>query len=210
MDKEVDRLTRDIEREEKLATRELSMKETADTFKPSPATGAGEARTMEYRGHKITIPCQLRRPEPGLREVPFEGARGSDRGRTEGASGGCGYLRRIPRCAPTQFVLRLIQAVDNEVFIRGLATIFPVTKSESLGAPSLDNDVADPTWTGEITAASEDSTLSFGKRELTPSSAFKADQGFGKTSPRVRDGRGEPRHSAASLQARRCEGKRLS
>lgn len=37
-----------------------------------------------------------------------------------------------------------------------------------MGAPSLDADPADATWTGEITAASEDSTMSFGKRELKP------------------------------------------
>jgi HK97 family phage major capsid protein len=58
--------------------------------------------------------------------------------------------------------------MDNEVFIRGLATVYPVTKAESLGAPSLDTDVADPTWTAEIKTGTEDSSMSFGKRELTP------------------------------------------
>lgn len=70
--------------------------------------------------------------------------------------------------APQQFVARLIKDIDNSVFIRNLATTFTVPKAESLGAPSLDNDPADPVWTAEILTGDEDSTMSFGKRELYP------------------------------------------
>lgn len=167
MDSEVDRLTREIEREERLDTREKEMKASAETFRPDPTPGGGEVREIEYRGQKITLPgnsdIQNRAWNKflsrGMRAVAGEELRALQ----ADADIYGGFL-----VAPMQFVLRLIQAVDNEVFIRGLATVYPVTKSESLGAPSLDNDVADPTWTGEITTASEDSTLSFGKRELTP------------------------------------------
>ena len=38
----------------------------------------------------------------------------------------------------------------------------------ALGVPSLDNDPADPAWTAEIGTGDEDSTMSFGKRELFP------------------------------------------
>ncbi len=69
---------------------------------------------------------------------------------------------------PEQFVNQLIQAVNNTVLIRQLATVIPVTNAESLGIPSLDNDPADPTWTAEILTGSEDSTMSFGKRALFP------------------------------------------
>lgn len=80
---------------------------------------------------------------------------------TNSASGG--YLQ-----PPQEFVARLIQAVDNLTFMRRIGTSFQVPQAESLGAPSLDNDPADPTWVGELSIGSEDSTMSFGKRELRP------------------------------------------
>ena len=67
-----------------------------------------------------------------------------------------------------QFVNTLIKAIDNKVFVRGLATKFQVPSSQSLGAASLDNNPADAAWTAEILTGDEDSTMSFGKRELTP------------------------------------------
>jgi HK97 family phage major capsid protein len=167
MDVEVDRLTRDIEREKKLETREKDFKDSADPFKPNPQGATGEVRTLEYRGQKITLPgnadVQKRAFNTflsrGLSAVPGEELRALQ---ADSDIYG-GFL-----VAPPQFVLKLIQAMDNEVFIRGLATVFPVTKAESLGAPSMDNDIADPSWTAEIATGTEDSTLSFGKRELAP------------------------------------------
>lgn len=67
-----------------------------------------------------------------------------------------------------QFVDRLIMDLDNEVFVRRFADVQQVANAESLGAPSLDNDPADPTWTSELAIGTEDSTMSFGGRELTP------------------------------------------
>lgn len=74
-----------------------------------------------------------------------------------------GYL--VP---PQQFIANLIKSIDDEVFIRQLATVYPVTSSDSIGAPSLDADPADAAWTAEIGAISEDSTMAFGARELRP------------------------------------------
>ncbi|NCC68531.1 MAG: phage major capsid protein, partial [Clostridia bacterium] len=79
-----------------------------------------------------------------------------------------GYLH-----AAEQFVGRLIKGIDNRVFIRQLATILPVTSADSLGAPTLDADISDPTWTTEIAAPSEDSTMAFGKRNLQPEQLSK-------------------------------------
>ncbi len=62
----------------------------------------------------------------------------------------------------------IIKKMDNEVFIRKLATVYRAPRSESLGVPALDNDPGDPTWTAEIGTVNEDSTMSFGARELTP------------------------------------------
>ena len=70
--------------------------------------------------------------------------------------------------APEQFVADLIKAMDNQVFLRRLGTVISMGKASSLGAASLDADPADATWTTEIASRSEDSTMSFGKRELNP------------------------------------------
>ena len=69
---------------------------------------------------------------------------------------------------PEQFVADLIKELDNKVFIRGLATVIPVTTSDSLGAPTLEADVSDPDWTTEIKSVDEDTTMALGKRALTP------------------------------------------
>lgn len=70
--------------------------------------------------------------------------------------------------APQQFVADLIQAVDNAVFIRGLATVSQLVGAHSIGRPSRDVDVSDCDWTSELATGNEDSDLAFGKRELTP------------------------------------------
>lgn len=70
--------------------------------------------------------------------------------------------------APQQFIADLLETAKNMVFIRQLATVYSVPKAESLGRPTLDNDVGDPTWTAEILTGDEDTDLSFGKRELFP------------------------------------------
>lgn len=69
---------------------------------------------------------------------------------------------------PQLFLAELIEAVRNQTIMRGLSTVRSVPKAESLGAPALDNRPGDPTWTGEILTGDEDSTMSFGKRELYP------------------------------------------
>lgn len=69
---------------------------------------------------------------------------------------------------PEQFVARLIDGLDEMLALRAVSTTFRVTNAESLGAPSLDNDPADDTWTSEILTGSADTTMSFGKRSLSP------------------------------------------
>lgn len=69
---------------------------------------------------------------------------------------------------PQQFVMRLIKAIDDVVYLRQWGTAMPVTSAQSLGAPSLDADPADATWTSELATGSEDSNMTFGKRELNP------------------------------------------
>jgi len=69
---------------------------------------------------------------------------------------------------PQKFVATLIQAVDDEVFMRRFATIHKLPSAETLGFPKLTADPADADWTAEILTGSEDSTMAFGKREFRP------------------------------------------
>jgi HK97 family phage major capsid protein len=70
--------------------------------------------------------------------------------------------------APQQFVNELLKGVDNMVFVRQYARVFPLASAESLGVPVLDSDPADPIWTSELGTGDEDSDMDFGKRELRP------------------------------------------
>lgn len=69
---------------------------------------------------------------------------------------------------PQEMVNALIKSVDDEVLIRGWATKYRIPTAASLGAPSLTADPADADWTTELAIGGEDSTMAFGKRELTP------------------------------------------
>ncbi len=79
-----------------------------------------------------------------------------------------GYLVR-----PEQFVARLIQAVDDQVLIRQLATVFQVRDASSMGTPSLDTDPSDADWTSELATGNEDTAMRFGKRSLKPNPLAK-------------------------------------
>lgn len=68
---------------------------------------------------------------------------------------------------------RLIQAIDDQVFIRQWATPNTVTQAQSLGVPTLAADPADADWTSELGTGNEDSSMSFGKRELKPNPLAK-------------------------------------
>jgi len=65
-------------------------------------------------------------------------------------------------------VNKLLKDVDNLVFIRQRATKFPLASAASMGVPTLANDISDSDWTTELATGSEDSTMSFGFRELHP------------------------------------------
>ena len=74
---------------------------------------------------------------------------------------------------PEEFVRRLIQKVDDLLFIAGLATRLQLTSANSIGAPSLDNDPSDADWTTEIADIAEDTAMDFGKRVMTPNVLVK-------------------------------------
>jgi HK97 family phage major capsid protein len=70
--------------------------------------------------------------------------------------------------APLQFVAQLLKNIDDLVFIRARATKFLVPTASGMGVPTLENDPADADWTSELATGGEDSTMSFGTRELRP------------------------------------------
>lgn len=86
---------------------------------------------------------------------------------SQGTDADGGYL------TPEAYVARLIQAIDDLVFIRKKATILTVKNAESLGVPTLVADPSDAEWTTELQTGNEDSTMEFGKRTLTPSPTAK-------------------------------------
>lgn len=153
-----------IEREEKLAEAERSAAE--QTLRNKEATGdAGKGKTTD--------------PEARVGKRGSDEYRAAFRSFLSNGRSGCTEteLRALQAdvdtgggftLAPEQFVNSLIKTVDNMVFIRQRATKFSLTSSDSMGAPSLDADPADATWTTEILTGSEDSTMAFGKRELKP------------------------------------------
>jgi HK97 family phage major capsid protein len=69
---------------------------------------------------------------------------------------------------PQQFVNKLIKAIDNVTYMRQWGTPNPVASAASLGVPTLEADPADADWTSELLIGGTDSTMAFGKRELTP------------------------------------------
>lgn len=69
---------------------------------------------------------------------------------------------------PETFVNALIKAIDDETIIRGMATVYSLGASASIGIPSLDSDPDDADWTEELSTGSEDSAMKFGKRMMVP------------------------------------------
>lgn len=176
------KLLKKIERLEALEAAETEARESAgdpvhrQTAVGQTGSGAGtEQRSTELRAKYPTltderIQLELRRERAfprvlgaflnnDTRDLAGDEARALQQDLA--ASGG--YLT-----PPLQFIEGLIQAVDNLVFMRQWATKNGVLNADSLGKVSLDNDPADPTWTGELNFGTADSTMSLGMRELHP------------------------------------------
>lgn len=75
-----------------------------------------------------------------------------------------GYL--VPMATLSGFV----KFLDDNVFMRQLATVLPPTRAKSVGKLSYDTDYANADWTAEIPASdyTEDDAARWGNREMTP------------------------------------------
>ncbi len=171
MNDDIDKIGKDIEKEERVQKLEGEMEKLDEAIKPDPKgqRDAGPVSSFakdEYRaafGHYLVNGARGLNPENAdiLRNVTKFDKEMRALQVDQDIYGG--YI-----VAPEQFVMELIKDLDNEVFMRRLATTYQVPTAESLGAPSLDNDPADPEWTQEVATGDEDSTMSFGKRVLYP------------------------------------------
>lgn len=180
---EADKLRTTVEREERMLVAEADLGEpiTAST-RPATNERSGGGQQIEFRSRSMR---GTQEQDPTWRDNPewrklmrtgeatyntafrnfLRGQQASQELRalqadldTQG-----GYLM-----TPIQMVDRIIQAVDDAVYMRQWATVFAVPNADSLGVPTLENDPADADWTTELATGSEDSTMSFGRRDLKP------------------------------------------
>jgi HK97 family phage major capsid protein len=74
-----------------------------------------------------------------------------------------GYL-----VASEEFATGLLRAVDNLLFIRRYATVHTVRGADSLGIRKRTAGASTFDWSSELAVSTEDSSLTFGKKVLTP------------------------------------------
>jgi HK97 family phage major capsid protein len=174
---EIRELTRRIEREQDQADLETDLDAPQKPGVRSKPDGDKVVDFGEYRtGHKEVIKLSgddkaARHSQPLYQGAWRTALRSGFRGMADAEMRALqadsdiagGYL--IP---PQQFVASLIQFVNDQVFVRQYATKFPLMSAETMGVPALDNDPADADWTQEIVAATEDTTMTIGKRQLQP------------------------------------------
>lgn len=77
--------------------------------------------------------------------------------------------------APQKFVADLIEKVQKEAIFYAKVEKIPVTGAGSLGLPYEDTDASDASWTDEVPAneIAADTSLKYGKRELSPNDLTK-------------------------------------
>lgn len=169
---EADQMQKDLESRSRLEAAEKDLEASRGRQTAMQTSGnktEPEVRTVELRKSvmgdtrtlKLSGPRTTKEYEADFRNYL---ATGEKRALQKDIDTTGGYLS-----APSVWIAELIQAVDNATFMREICRVLPpLDTAESIGAPSLDADPANPTWTAELGIGSEDSTMAFGKRELTP------------------------------------------
>jgi HK97 family phage major capsid protein len=138
---------------------------SGETRQDYQAGGQTTGETFSYRNLKIPVS----RPEvrvavaAWLRSGPSGMAPQEFRALQADLDTVGGFLR-----PDQEFVARIIQNVDNAVYIRQLATVIPLPSAETLVFPRKTTDASDPTWTSELSIGSADSALAFGRTSITP------------------------------------------
>lgn len=179
---QADALKAKIDREERQLAQEADLgAPTTNATLPDPG-GRGGGERIEFRSRAMRGTDQM---DPTWRDNP-EWRRVLSTGNAAYRTGFRSFLRGQPAPAevralqadldtaggflmtPIQMVDALIKAMDDAVYMRQWATVYAVPNADSLGVPTLENDPADADWTTELATGSEDSTMSFGARELHP------------------------------------------
>jgi len=161
---------------------EKSESRTRDGARPgdNPGDGGAERREVSWRlanGEDRRIAIEGRRATKEYRSA-FElylssgVARGLDvkeeRAHSADSMVDGGYL-----VAPMQMMASILKGVDNLAVVRQFATVIQIPTAQSLGVPTMTSDVSDPDWTSEIETGSADTSLKFGRRELSPTPLAK-------------------------------------
>ena len=162
MDTRMDELDAEIKLHEKQEKRESEMggrKEggnpTGDPTEPTakkPATGIRASAEYVEAFDNFVKTGRVGNVSPEIRN-----ALSSD------SDTGGGYLT-----ASEEFASRIIEVVDNLVFMRGMASVTTLTSAQSLGFATRTADIDDADWTAELATGSDDTGLVLGKRELKP------------------------------------------
>lgn len=163
MDARFDELDTEITMHEKQEAREANVIDISNTTKrpvveqvdpnakkPMNAVRASAAYTDAFNRFITT-------GDPGNVAPEIRNALSSD------SDVGGGYLT-----ASEEFSTRLIEVVDNLVFIRKLATKTLLATAQSLGIAARTADVDDFNWTAELATGVPDAGLVIGKREFKP------------------------------------------
>ena len=161
MIEDAEEIRANIERIENLESRESELEKVAETReKPEGDKPNGEYRDMRGRAiSKEQHENSVRAYEEFLRSgTQSEELRALEAG--DDVAGGF----TLPS---QQIASGLLKNVDDQVFIRQRADGETLTQAESLGIVTL-NDPDDFDWTTELLTGTEDSSMSFGKREMRP------------------------------------------
>ncbi len=155
-------LRADIDRETRLieAERELATKEADKTRTEKPEASEARRHALDNEEYRAAMAQYFARGRDSLSGDQI-------RALSAGVATEGGYF------IPQQMTDTLIKAADDAALIRNWATKFNVAGAANLGAVSLDNDPADADWTSELATGTEDTAMSFGKRELKPSPLAK-------------------------------------
>lgn len=145
MEAEFDSLTERIENMEKMEQREKVIDKTMD------APVAQNLFAKALSGNAVDM-ANFRNAAPTL-----------------GTDSQAGYLT-----APVEFVNELIKNMDDYLFMRQISHMTPTLgEGQSLGFPYVATDATDATWTTEVAAAAEETTIAFGRREFKPNRLAK-------------------------------------
>jgi HK97 family phage major capsid protein len=163
MDADMDALSASIQLHEKQEAREAAGQQPGrqqggnPTGDPQNANGKAPRNAIRASAeYKDAFSTYLRTGKVGNVSPDIQNALQADNDTS------AGYLT-----ASEEFSDQLIEVVDNQVFMRGLATVTKLTSAQSLGFPVRESDVDDAEWTSELATGSETS-LAISKREFRP------------------------------------------